>query len=308
MAVPTAIPRRRADPVSTNVPIWRPLLHTKCKNADFMGAGPSNQNAAESGSTAMHELDADAPQAKLGRRVFGAIARPKPLHETVVERLRNMIVEGELASGERLHEANFATVLQVSRTPIREATKLLAAEGLVDLLPGRGARVSELSVEDILDLFETIAGVERHACELAAERMSERDLDRLQRAHKRMARHHAAGERQPYFKLNHEIHLAIVEASKNATLQGIHASLMSRAQRARYAALSSHAIHAIDATRDEQRGATSGSGLQSDDSACLLQTGASRSASITRCSGSCGCDDRRFSGPWRNSFGQARCG
>ena len=206
-----------------------------------MGTGPSNQNAAESGSTAMHEFDADALQAKLGRRVFGAIARPKPLHETVVERLRNMIVEGELASGERLHEANLATVLQVSRTPIREATKLLAAEGLVNLLPGRGARVSELSVEDILDLFETIAGVERHACELAAERMSERDLDRLQRAHKRMARHHAAGERQPYFKLNHEIHLAIVEASKNATLRGIHASLMSRARRARYAALSSRA-------------------------------------------------------------------
>jgi DNA-binding GntR family transcriptional regulator len=71
--------------------------------------------------------------------------------------------------------------------------------------------------------------------------MSEGDRDRLQRAHKRMARHHAAGERQPYFKLNHEIHLAIVEASKNTTLRSIHASLMSRARRARYAALSSHA-------------------------------------------------------------------
>ncbi len=152
-----------------------------------------------------------------------------------------MIVEGELASGVRLHDANLARILQVSRTPIREATKLLAAEGLVDLLPGRGARVSELSIDDILDLFEAIAGVERHACELAAERMNQRDLDKLQRLHKRMARHHAEGERQPYFKLNHEIHFAIVEASKNTTLQAIHASLMSRARRARYAALASHA-------------------------------------------------------------------
>jgi DNA-binding GntR family transcriptional regulator len=189
----------------------------------------------------MNELDAAAPRLERERRAFAAIERPKPLHETVVERLRNMIVEGELASGERLHDANLARILQVSRTPIREATKLLATEGLVDLLPRRGARVSELSIEDILDLFETIAGVERHACELAAERMRESDLDKLQRAHKRMARHHAAGERQPYFKLNHEIHLAIVEASKNATLQNIHASLMSRARRARYAALASHA-------------------------------------------------------------------
>jgi DNA-binding GntR family transcriptional regulator len=193
------------------------------------------------GLITMSELDADALKPQLERRGSVAIVRPKPLHESVVERLRDMIVEGELAAGERLHDSNLARILQVSRTPVREATKLLATEGLVDLLPGRGARVSELSVEDILDLFETIAGVERHACELAAERMSERDLDKLQRAHKRMARHHAAGERQPYFRLNHEIHLAIVDASKNATLQAIHASLMSRARRARYAALSSHA-------------------------------------------------------------------
>jgi DNA-binding GntR family transcriptional regulator len=193
------------------------------------------------GSTTMNEVHARARSPRLERRPVAAIARPKPLHETVVERLRDMIVEGELASGERLHDANLARILQVSRTPIREAIKLLATEGLVDLLPGRGGRVSDLSIDDILDLFETIAGVERHACELAAERMSEHDLDKLRRAHKRMARHHAAGERQPYFKLNHEIHLGIVEASKNATLQAIHASLMSRARRARYAALASHA-------------------------------------------------------------------
>ena len=176
------------------------------------------------GTTTMNELDAGALTAQPERRPVGAIVRPKPLHETVAERLRDMIVEGELGSGERLHDANLARILQVSRTPVREATKLLAAEGLVDLLPGRGARVSELSIEDILDLFETIAGVERHACELAAERISGPDLDKLQRIHKRMARHHAANERQPYFKLNHEIHLAIVDASKNATLQTIHAS------------------------------------------------------------------------------------
>jgi DNA-binding GntR family transcriptional regulator len=197
--------------------------------------------AAATPMATMSERDAGAVTRSPEKRASAAIVRPKPLHETVVERLRNMIVEGALASGERLHDANLARILQVSRTPIREATKLLATEGLVDLLPGRGARVSELSIEDILDLFETIAGIERHACELAAERMSGPELDKLQRAHKRMARHHAAGERRPYFQLNHEIHLAIVDASKNTTLQAIHASLMSRARRARYAALSSHA-------------------------------------------------------------------
>jgi DNA-binding GntR family transcriptional regulator len=181
-------------------------------------------------------------EARLGlrsRRPVAVIERPKPLHQSVVERLRNMIVEGDLAAGERLHDANLATTLQVSRTPIREAIKLLATEGLVDLLPGRGARVSDFSIDDIKQLFEVVAGIERNACELAAERMTDRDLEKLQRLHDRMARLHAAGERQLYFKLNHEIHLAIVAASNNAILQAIHASLLTRARRARYAALSS---------------------------------------------------------------------
>ena len=75
-----------------------------------------------------------------------------------------MIVEGRLQVGERLHEANLAAILEVSRTPIREAIKLLATEGLVDLIPGRGARVSGFSVEQVRELFEAIAGVERNAC------------------------------------------------------------------------------------------------------------------------------------------------
>lgn len=180
---------------------------------------------------------AQRPAAKRTR----AISRPKPLHEAVVERLRDMIVEGELAVGERLHDANLAGILNVSRTPIREALKLLASEGLVELLPGRGARVSAFSLESVSDLFEVIAGLERHACELAAERMSERDLEALRRMHERMARFHEAGKRHEYFKLNNELHLAIVAASKSAILQATHASLILRARRARYAALGSRA-------------------------------------------------------------------
>jgi DNA-binding GntR family transcriptional regulator len=181
---------------------------------------------------ALSEFIREAPPRRRARRPVAAIERPKPLHESVVERLRNTIVEGGLAVGERLHGANLAATLQVSRTPIREAIKLLATEGLVDLLPGRGARVSDFSIDDIRQLFEVVAGIERNACELAAERMTDRDLEKLQRLHDRMARHHAAGERPLYFKLNHEIHLAIVAASNNPILRTIHASLMTRARRA----------------------------------------------------------------------------
>lgn len=170
-----------------------------------------------------------------------AIARPKPLHEAAIECLRDMIVEGDLAAGERLNEAKLAERLQVSRTPIREAIKLLANEGLVDLLPGRGARVAALPLESVGEMFEVVGGLERHACELAAERMSAQVFEALQRKHERMVRHFEAGERRAYFKINHEIHLALVAASGNATLQALHATLIARARRARYAALESPA-------------------------------------------------------------------
>ena len=112
--------------------------------------------------------------------------------------------------------------------------------------------VGRLFREQVRELFEAIAGVERNASELAAERITEREFEKLQRMHERMARHHAAGERQAYFRLNQEIHLAIVAAAKNATLQAIHASLISRARRARYEALASE-TRWIEAMEEHER-------------------------------------------------------
>lgn len=186
------------------------------------------------------EQERPIPASKRAKRYAAApIGRPRPLHEEVVDRLRDMIIEGEIGVGERLHEINLAETLQVSRTPLREALKLLANEGLVELLPGRGARVSALSPEGVAELFEVISGLERLAAELAAVRMSARDLDRLKRMHEKMAAHFQAGERHEYFALNHEIHVAIVAAAKNDTLSAAHAGLMVQARRGRYTALAS---------------------------------------------------------------------
>jgi DNA-binding GntR family transcriptional regulator len=173
------------------------------------------------------------------RRTRAAIMRPRPLHEEVVDRLRDMILEGEIKVGERLHEHNLAETLQVSRTPIREAVKLLATEGLVDLLPGRGARVAALSAEMLQQVIEVIAGLERHAAELAAARMSPQEFERLQRMHERMRAHHRAGDRRAYFRLNHDIHLGVVAAARNPALAQTHALLIARARRGRHTALES---------------------------------------------------------------------
>jgi DNA-binding GntR family transcriptional regulator len=150
-----------------------------------------------------------------------------------------MIIEGEIGIGERLNEGDLAETLHVSRTPLREAFKLLATEGLVELVPGRGARVAILSPDDIEDLFEVVSGLERLAAELAASRMTARDLERLQRMHEKMALHFQNGERREYFALNHSIHETIVAYAKNAMLSATHASLMAKARRGRYAALAS---------------------------------------------------------------------
>lgn len=167
------------------------------------------------------------------------IARPRPLHEAVVDRLRDMVLDGDLAIGERLHDARLADMLGVSRTPIREALKLLAREGLVNLLPGRGARVSAYSLEDLIALIEVIAGLERYACELAAERMTEGDFATIQRMHDAMAACHRADQRHDYSRLNHDIHVGLVALAGNATLTATHAGLITRARRGRHDALES---------------------------------------------------------------------
>jgi DNA-binding GntR family transcriptional regulator len=168
-----------------------------------------------------------------------SIVRPRPLHEAVVDRLRDMVLDGDLAVGERLHDANLADMLGVSRTPVREALKLLAREGLVDLLPGRGARVAAYSLGDLIALIEVIAGLERYACELAAVRMNTRDFDALQLMHDEMAACHSADQRHEYSRLNQNIHIGLVALAGNTALTATHASLITRARRGRHDALES---------------------------------------------------------------------
>jgi len=159
------------------------------------------------------------------------------LHTRTIDQLRDMIVEGELAPGARIVEAELCEQLGISRTPLREALKVLASEGLVELLPHRGARVTEVRPEEVGELFEVVAGLEGLAAELAAERMSERDLERLRDMHGRMARHHALRRRHDYFRLNHKMHQLIVALAGNSVLAATHEQLMVRARRSRYLAI-----------------------------------------------------------------------
>src|SRR5262250_1710672 len=82
------------------------------------------------------------------------------LHDEILAQLRNYIVEGNIPDGARIAERQLCEMLKISRTPLREALKVLAAEGLVDLLPNRGARVRPLNAQDISELFDLMGGLE----------------------------------------------------------------------------------------------------------------------------------------------------
>jgi DNA-binding GntR family transcriptional regulator len=161
-----------------------------------------------------------------------AIARPA-LHEEVTARLRDMIVENRIQPGERVPELEIAARLGVSRTPIREALKVLAAEGLVEMQPLRGAIVKAFSAKDAQDMLRVIALLEEHAGREACAAPAA-DIAAVQAQHERMRAHHRRRERQPYFALNQQIHQAIVALARNDTLAAMHAQLGQRMRRIRY--------------------------------------------------------------------------
>ena len=158
------------------------------------------------------------------------------LHDAAACRLRDMIVEGELAPGSRLSEKQLCEAFGISRTPLREAFKVLAAEGLVVLLPNRGARVAQLTRKDTEDMFRVMSVLEGLAGELACARISEAQLAEIRALHFEMLLRHARNERAAYFELNQRIHEAILAAADNPVLAGLYGNLSGRIRWARYAA------------------------------------------------------------------------
>lgn len=158
------------------------------------------------------------------------------LHDEILARLRDYIVEGHVADGGRLSERQLCEMLGVSRTPLREALKVLAAEGLVELLPNRGARVRPLSAADIHELFDLMGGLEGLAGRLACEKISDEAIAEIEQFHHDMYGFYMRQDMQGYFRMNQLIHRAIVDAAANATLHATYESLAGRIRRVRFSA------------------------------------------------------------------------
>jgi len=156
------------------------------------------------------------------------------LHETVVERLRNSIIEGGLAPGAKLNERELCETLAISRTPLREALKVLAAEGLVDIIPNRGASVAEMSTAEIREMFELMSGLEAFSGELACARIRADELAELKALHYAMLACHARQDLPGYYAKNSQIHDRINLAARNNALRQTYLAVNRRLQALRF--------------------------------------------------------------------------
>jgi DNA-binding GntR family transcriptional regulator len=164
-----------------------------------------------------------------------AKAQPS-LHDELLVGLRAFIAEGHLADGARVPERALCEKFGISRTPLREALKVLASEGLIDLLPNRGARIRSLNRQDIRELFDVMGGLESLAGRLACEKATALEIAEVERLHFEMYGFYLKRDLQGYFRCNRAIHQTIVAAARNGTLSVTYDGLAARLGRVRYAA------------------------------------------------------------------------
>ncbi|WP_159999199.1 GntR family transcriptional regulator [Roseomonas sp. 18066] len=161
------------------------------------------------------------------------IAR-QTLHDQVVTRLRDMVTEGRLAPGQRVNEVALCTGLGVSRTPLREALKTLAGEGLLELVPARGAIVRSFTDKDVADCMMVLKALEQLAGRLLCQVASDAAITGILALHAEMQARYVVRDRLPYFKLNQAIHSSIVAAADNAPLARAHEALQAQMKRIRF--------------------------------------------------------------------------
>ena len=167
---------------------------------------------------------------------MAAIEQPNSqnLHEATFQKLRSLLVEGKIAPGSKLNERELAESLNVSRTPIREAIRRLAADGLVELIANRGAIAVQLSLEDVIHTFDVIADLEGFSGELAANNVSDTTLSELEALQYEMMASYARRDLSSYYKLNLRIHHLINQAANNPVLSRLFTQVNARIEALRF--------------------------------------------------------------------------
>lgn len=166
------------------------------------------------------------------------IEKHPTLREKILENIRDAIISGSLKAGCKVSEPELAERFGISRTPIREAFRQLESEGYLTVIPRRGAVVSEFNLKEVEDFYAIKSILEGYAARRACERLSERDLERLQAINQRLAELAETNDVKNFFKVHDEFHAVFINAADNEKLKEMICSLITRFQRLRHMSLS----------------------------------------------------------------------
>ena len=165
----------------------------------------------------------------------GVVSR-QPIHEQILPHIRADIVENRWKPGERLPEPQLCREFGISRTPLRDAFKILEAEGLVRLLPHVGAVVTDPGLPDVMEKMEILSALEQLAATKLAASRPPAALAEIRRLHRAMRDAAEARDAAAYYRLNDDFHRAIVVGAGNKTLADMHEMIMWHVYRARHRA------------------------------------------------------------------------
>lgn len=170
----------------------------------------------------------------VGARRAAVVVAPQSLTRQISDHIRSEIIHDSIKPGEWIREKALTEQFGISRTPLREALQILATQGLIEIIPNRGAVVVALSDDEIRHLLEVYVRLDVFAAELACEKATAQDDEAIRRHLATMAEAYGVGDRYAYFDANQAFHLAIAAASHNPVLIEMHAQLNLRLYRTRY--------------------------------------------------------------------------
>jgi len=173
------------------------------------------------------------------------------LSHEVAKRIREMIRQGDLKKGDKIVEKPLCETLGVSRTPLREALRLLSAEGLVQLVPNKGAFVSEPSIDEIREMFWVMSILEGTCARLCAERASQRGINKLSALFKTLEDHARHRDHEKYMAVNHRYHLLVQELAESKVLSEVISGLRQKILLYRYRQI--YEPNRLDASMHEHR-------------------------------------------------------
>ncbi|MDH3885676.1 MAG: GntR family transcriptional regulator [Desulfobacterales bacterium] len=165
------------------------------------------------------------------------VIEKKPLHEEIANNLRELIMSGELQEGDKIKEDELCSSMGISKTPLREALRVLSVEGLIKLVPNRGSFVSTPTFEEIREMFDVMSVLEGICARAAAEKMSAKDLAALEKLHGKLEKNFKRRAQREYIRINNQFHSFVQELAGNRTLNQIVNGLRQKILLYRYQSL-----------------------------------------------------------------------